>query len=78
MTEEIETNPKALKFQGGDRVRITKYKNIFRKGDTNIWSREIFAIDSVTKTNPWTFIIKKLIRGKIIGSFSEKALLSKL
>ena len=42
LTEEIETNPKALKFKVGDRVRITKYKNIISKGFTKNWSREIF------------------------------------
>ena len=32
LTEEIETNLKAPKFKVGDRVRITKHKNIFSKG----------------------------------------------
>ena len=31
-TENIESNPKTLKFKINDRVRITKYKNIFSKG----------------------------------------------
>ena len=43
---------KLVKFEVGDRVRITKYKNIFSKGCTINWSREIFVIDSVMKTNP--------------------------
>ena len=30
LTDKIETNPKAPKFKVNDRVRITKYKNIFR------------------------------------------------
>ena len=30
LTEKIETNSKAPKFEVNDRVRITKYKNIFR------------------------------------------------
>ena len=30
LTGKIETNPKAPKFKVNDRVRITKYKNIFR------------------------------------------------
>ena len=37
-TEKIETNPKALKFTVHDRVRITKYKNIFSKAYTENWS----------------------------------------
>ena len=55
-----------------DRVRITKYKNIFSKGYTENWSREIFIINSVLKTNPWTYKIKDLNGEKIIGIFDEK------
>ena len=58
MTEEIEANHKALKSKVGDTVRSTKHKNTFTKGYTNNWSREIFVIDSVVKTNPWTVEIK--------------------
>ena len=46
LTEKIETNVTASKFKVNDRVRITKYKNIFSKGDTKTWSREIFIIVS--------------------------------
>ena len=60
LTENIETNNKAPKFKVNDRVRITKYKNIFSKGYTENWSRVIFVIDSVLKTNPWTYKIKDL------------------
>ena len=45
------TNPKTPKFKVNDRVRITKYKNIFSKCDDENWSREKFIIDSVLKTN---------------------------
>ena len=75
LTEKIETNPKTPKFKASDRVRITKYKNIFSKGYTENWSREIFIIDSVLKTNPWTYKLKDLNGEKIIGSFYEKELL---
>ena len=75
LTEKIETNPKAPKFKVNDRVRITKYKNIFSKGYAENWSREIFIIDSVLKTNPWTYNIKNINREKIMGSFYEKELL---
>ena len=75
LTEKIETNPKAPKFKVNDRVRITKYKNIFSKGYTENWSREIFIIDSVLKTNSWTYKIKYLKGEKIIISFYEKELL---
>ena len=76
MTEKIETNLKAPRYKVNDRVRITKYKNIFSsKGYTENWSREIFIVDSLFKTNPWTYKIKDLNGGKIIGSFYEKELL---
>ena len=48
-TEKIETNAKAPKFKINGRVRITKYKNMFSKGYTENWSREIFIVDSVLK-----------------------------
>ena len=46
MTKKIEINPKVPKSKIGERVRITKYKNIFSNGYTKNWSREIFVIDS--------------------------------
>ena len=60
MTEKKENNPKAPKFKVNDRVRITKCKNIFSKGYTENRSREMFIINSVVKTNPWTYKIKDL------------------
>ena len=50
LVKEIESSHKAPKFKVRDRVRITKYKNIFSKGYNKNWSKEIFAIDSVLKT----------------------------
>ena len=75
MTEKTETNSKAPKFKVNDRVRITKYKNIFTKGYTENWSREIFIIDSVLKTNLSTYKIKNVNGEKIIEGFYEKELL---
>ena len=34
LIEKIETNPKGIAFTVNDRVRITRYKNIFNKGRT--------------------------------------------
>ena len=73
--EKIETNSKARKFKFKDKARITKYKNIFSKGYTKNWSKEIFLIDSVLKINPWTNKLKDLNGEKIIRSFYEKELL---
>ena len=40
---------KLLQFKVNDRVRITTYDNIFSKGYTENWSRELFIINSVLK-----------------------------
>ena len=75
LTEKIATNSKPPNFKVNTRVRITKYRNIFSKGYTENWSREIFIINSVLKTNPWTYKNKDLNREKTIGIFYEKELL---
>ena len=51
------------------------YKNIFSKGYTENWLREIFIINSALKTIPWTYKFKHLNGEKVIGSFYEKELL---
>ena len=48
---------KAPKFKCGDRVRITKHKSFSSKDCTEIWSKEIFVIHSVSKTDLWTYKI---------------------
>ena len=79
MIEEIKSTHEAPKFKVGDRVRITKYKNIFSKGYTENWSRELLVSNSVLKASPWTYEIKDLNGENIIGRFYEKEfLLSKL
>ena len=50
-------------------------KNIFSKRYTKNWSREIFNIDSVLKTNPWIQKFEDLNGEKVLGSFYEKELL---
>ena len=75
LTEKIEMNSKALKFKVNDRVRITKYKNIFIKGYPENWSEEILIIESLLKTNPQTYKIKDLNGEKIIGGFYKKEFL---
>ena len=42
-------NNKDPKFKVGERVRISKYKNIFAKGHTPNWSEEVFVIKKVKK-----------------------------
>ena len=45
-----ESNDKDLKFKVGGHVRISKYKNIFGKGYTPNWSKELFVIKKVEST----------------------------
>ena len=40
-----EHHEKDSRFKVGDRVRISRYKNIFAKGYTPNWSKEIFIVD---------------------------------
>ena len=47
-------NEKDLKFKVGDRVRISKNKNIFAKGYTQNWSEEVFVVSKIKNTVPWT------------------------
>ena len=69
-----ETNDKDPKFKVGDRVRISKYKNIFAKGYTPNWSEEVFVIKKVKDTVPWTYVINDLNGEEIMGTFYEKEL----
>ena len=39
----VDSNEKDPKFQVGDHVRISKYKNIFAKGYTPNWSEDVFV-----------------------------------
>ena len=73
-----EINNKDPKFKVGNRVRISKYKNIFAKGYMPNWSEEVFVINDLNgeeitetfyekelqKTNQEEFRIEKVIRRK--------------
>ena len=67
-----EISNKDPKFKVGDRVRISKYKNIFAKGYTPNWSEEIFVIKKVKNTVMWTYVINDLNGEEITGTFYEK------
>ena len=51
-----ENNNDDSKFEVGDHIRITKYKNIFAKVYTSTQSQEIFVIKKVKNIVPWTHI----------------------
>ena len=69
-----EHNEKDSRFKVGDRVRISRYKNIFAKEYTPNWSKEIFIVDKRNDTVPYTYNLKDLNDEEIIGSFYDKEL----
>ena len=50
-----EHNEKDSRVKVGDRDRISKFKNIFAKGYTPNWSKEIFIVDKINDTVPYTY-----------------------
>ena len=58
---EIENNKECSKFKVGDHIR--KY-----------WSEEAFAIKTVQKTDPTTYVISDLQGEEIIGFIYQKEL----
>ena len=69
-----EHNEKRSRFKVGDRVRISKLKNIFAKGYTPNWGSEIFIVDKVNDTVPYTYNPKDLNDEEILGSFYDREL----
>ena len=69
-----EHNEKDSKFKVGDRVRISRHKKIFAKGYAPNWSSEIFIVDKINDTVPYTYNLKDLNDEEIIGSFYDKEL----
>ena len=67
-----DANDKDPKFKVGDRVRISKYKNIFGKRYTPNWSEEVFIIKKVKNTFPSTYVVNDLNGEEIMGTFYEK------
>ena len=63
------------KLKVGDYIRNADKRNIFSKGYTSNWNRELFKINEVLKTQPPTYKIED-INGEIIeGKYYEQELL---
>ena len=69
-----EHNEKDSRFKVDDRVRISKFKNIFAKGYTPNWSTEIFIINKINDTIPYTYNLEDLNGEEIIDSFYDREL----
>ena len=59
-----KSNNKDHKFQVGDHVRISKYKNMFAK--------EVFVIKKINNTIPWTYVISDLMAKKLLKNCMKK------
>ena len=71
----IYEEPEKQKFAIGHKVRISKYKRqVFGKGYTSNWTKEIFLIDRIIPTRPVTYVIVDLMGEAIKGSFYEQEL----
>jgi len=62
------------KFSIGDKVRITKKKNIFEKGYTPRWTEEVFTVSQIQYTDPPTYKITDYNGEELQGSFYEREL----
>ena len=60
-----------------DHVRISTYKEVFAKGCTPNWSKEIFVIKKFKNTVSWTYFINDLNGEQITGTLYEKELQKK-
>ena len=69
-----DSNENDPKFKVGDHVKISKYRNIFAKGYTANWSKEVFVVSKIKNTVPWTYDISDLNGEEIAGSFHGKQL----
>ena len=69
-----DSNEKEPRCRAGDRVRISKYKNVFAKGYTQNWSEEVFVVSKIKNTVPRIYAISDLNSEPITGSFYEKEL----
>ena len=69
-----DANKRNPKFKVRDRVRISNYKNNFAKGYVPNWSEDVFIVNEIENTVPWTYAINDLNGEKVIGTFHEKEL----
>ena len=67
-----EVQGKDFKFRVGDHVIISKYRNIFVKGHTPNWSKEVFVIKEVKKLFQWHMLLVILIVKKLLEHFIKR------
>ena len=71
----VKSTKATPKLKVGDYVRNADKRNIFSKGYTSNWNRELFTVNEVLKTQPPTYKIED-INGEIIeGNYYKQELL---
>ena len=73
----VDSNEKAPKFNVGDHVRISKYKNNFSKGCIPNQPEEVFVIGKIKNTVPRTYVNSHLNGEQIFYTFYENELQKK-
>ena len=66
---------KQPKFHVGDYVRVPDKRNIYSKGYTTNWNRELFEIIKINPTNPVTYGLVDESNEQIEGKYYEQELL---
>ena len=66
---------KQPKFQVGDYVRVPDKRNLYSKGYTTNWNRELFKIYKINSTNPVTYGLVDENNEQIEGKYYEQELL---
>ena len=75
---QINSTKATPKFKVGDYVRNVDKRNLFSKGYTSNWNRELFKLNEVLKTHPPTYKIED-INGEIIeGKYEQELLKSEI
>ena len=64
-----EHNEKSARYNVGNRATISKFKNIFAKGYTPNWSREIFIVNKINDAVPYAYNLKDLNDEEILVVF---------
>ena len=72
---KINKNEKIPKFQVGDYVRVPDKRNLYSKGYTTNWNRELFKIHKINPTNPVTYGLIDENNEQIEGKYYEQELL---
>ena len=68
-------NEKIPKFQVGDYVRVPDKRNLYSKGYTTNWNRELFKIHKINPTNPVTYGLVDENNEQIEEKYYEQELL---